>query len=505
MIKKLLERLFHVKQVPWAERHFVILLIVGAIGAMLMSFGIGLSQSVWFDEAYSIMVAKQPIDQLLHLAAVDTHPPLYYLVLKAWAGMFGWSEFALRSLSVLVLGGSLIFGGLLARRLFGVRAALVTLPFIVLAPFLLRYGFEIRMYALASLIGIGATYTLVAAVEAKTETQRYICYGIYAVLVALGVYTLYYTALLWAAHLIWLVYATYKQKKPLLKAPWLLAYMGSVVLFLPWLPEFFRQVNNGALAPISQAMTLENLLGIVSFNFMYQPVWELSALQSLLVLFVLGAVIFITVKALRVASKEERTKFLLLAFYILVPVVLLTFVSLFRPMYVERYLAHVALGGMLFVGVAVALATKKSTIMLQSVAALLLVVLVVGIAHLVQVGNYNFQRLQKPDIAQASKSLSGCENGSTILAADPYVAIELSYYVKNCDIYFYSEDAKLGGGYAPLSESHLRISDPILQLATEKSVLYVHYDEPKLEFPARLQKSSEEKYGALTVAQFSAE
>lgn len=505
MIKKLLERLFHVKQVPWAERHFVFLLIVGAVGAMLMSLGIGLSQSVWFDEAYSIMVAKQPLDQLLHLAAVDTHPPLYYVVLKAWAGMFGWGEFALRSLSVLALGGSLIFGGLLVRRLFGVRAALVTLPFIVLAPFLLRYGFEIRMYALASLIGIAATYTLVAAVEAKTATQRWIRYGIYAVLVALGVYTLYYTALLWAAHLVWLVYMTYKQKKPLLKAPWLLAYAGSVVLFLPWFPEFFRQVNNGALAPISQAMTLENLLGIVSFNFMYQPVWELSALQSLLVLFVLGAVIFITARALRVASKEERAKFLLLACYIVIPIAVLTLVSLFRPMYVERYLAHVALGGMLFVGVAVALATKKSTTMLQSVAALLIVVLVVGVAHLVQVGNYNFQRLQKPDIAQAAKSLTACESGSTILAADPYVAIELSYYVKNCDIYFYSEDDALGGGYAPLSESPLRVSDPSLQLATEKSVYYVHYDEPKLELPGNLQKSLEEKYGALTVAQFSAE
>lgn len=505
MIKKILERLFHVKQVPWAERHFTFLLILGAVGAMLISLGIGLTQSVWFDEAYSIMVAKQPLDQLLHLAAVDTHPPLYYMVLKAWAGMFGWGEFALRSLSVLALGGSLVFGGLLIKRLFGVRAALVTLPFIVLAPFLLRYGFEIRMYALASLIGIAATYVLVTAVDAKTSAQRVIRYGVYAVLVALGVYTLYYTALLWAAHLLWLTYVTLKQKKPFLKSPWLLAYAGSVILFLPWLPEFFRQVNNGALAPISQAMTLENLLGIVSFNFMYQPVWELSALQSLLVLFVLGTIAFITVKALRVATKEERTKLLLLAFYILVPVGLLTLVSLFRPMYVERYLAHVALGGMLFVGVSVAIATKKSTTMLQSVAALLIVVLIVGVAHLVQVGNYNFQRLQKPDIAQAAKSLTGCETGSTILAADPYVAIELSYYVKNCDVYFYSEDDTLGGGYAPLSESPLRVSDPVLQLATEKSVYYVHYDEPKLELPSSLQKNSEEKYGALTVAQFSAE
>src|SRR5688500_7158988 len=107
MIRHIFERIFHVQQQPWVERYFVLILIIGAIVSMLVSLALGLSQSVWFDEAYSIMVAKQPIDQLLHLSAVDTHPPLYYLLLKAWAGVFGWSEFALRSLSVIALGGSL--------------------------------------------------------------------------------------------------------------------------------------------------------------------------------------------------------------------------------------------------------------------------------------------------------------------------------------------------------------------------------------------------------------
>lgn len=82
MIRKIFERVFHVKQQPWVERHFVLILILGAVTAMLISLAIGLSQSVWFDEAYSIMVAKQPLGQLLHLTAVDTHPPLYYLLLK---------------------------------------------------------------------------------------------------------------------------------------------------------------------------------------------------------------------------------------------------------------------------------------------------------------------------------------------------------------------------------------------------------------------------------------
>ena len=506
MIKKILERFFHIRRTPWVERHFVLLLILGAVTAMLVSLAIGVSQSVWFDEAYSIMVAKQPLDQLFHLTAVDTHPPLYYLLLKGWAGLFGWGEPALRSLSVLALGGSLIFGGLLVRKMFGVRAALITLPFIVFAPFLLRYGFEIRMYALASFIGIAATYVLVSALDAKTKSQMWVRYSLYAVLVALGVYTLYYLVLLWVTHLIWLIWVTRQAKKPLFKAPWLLAYVGSVVLFLPWLPTFMQQIGNGALAPISQAMTVENLLGIVSFNFVYQPVWQLSALLSLLVLFVLGTLTYVAIRSFKLVEKEQKNYLALLALYLLIPILVLTLVSLIQPMYVERYLAHIAIGGMLFVGVAVAIVTEKSNFSVQSAAALLVVVLVVGVAHLIQVGNYNFQRLQKPELAKAAALLEPCKTGSTILAADPYVAIELAYYVpKDCDIHFYSKDAKLSGGYAPLSESPLRIGDPSTELAGKKSIFYVYYDQPSLEIPAGLLQASIESFGPLTVATFSAE
>lgn len=504
MVKQKIFQMLHLARPSWAERYFIVILIVGAVVAAAVSLAIGLAQSVWFDEAYSIMVAKQPIGHLIHLTGMDTHPPLYYMLLKAWAGVFGWSELALRSLSVLAAGGAIVFGGLLVRRLFGVRAALIALPFVAVAPFLLRYGFEIRMYALASLIGIAATYVLVRALAAKGR-QRWWLYAIYAVLVAIGVYTLYYTALLWIAHFVWLAWLTYQQKKPVIKAPWLLAYAGSVVLFLPWLPTFLSQVGNGALAPISQAMTLDNLLGIVSFEFLYQPVWQLDALESLLMVFVLLVAGYFAVRAFKLTDKKQRPYLTLLALYMLVPVAILTLVSIFRPMYVERYLAHIVIGGLLFVGVSVAIVTRKSSLTVKLLGAVLPVIMLVGVANLVQVGNYNFQRLQKPTVETAAAQLGHCQDGAMILAADPYVAIELAYYVPQCQIHFYSESASLGGGYAPLSESPLRVANPATDLSGDHDVLYVYYDEPKLQLPADLTLAKRQTYGALTVATFNAE
>ena len=504
MIQTFLSRLFQGRKVVWYERHFLWIILGCAVLFMTMTTAIGLQQSVWFDEAYSIMLAKQPAAQLVHLTALDTHPPFYYLLLKAWASLFGWSEFALRSLSVMGAGLALLFASLTARRMFGARIALTALPFIVLAPFLMRYGFEIRMYSTAAFIGMAATYVLVRAVQTKQSREQWLLWGLYAVLVALGTYTLYYIVLLWLAHFIWLVWTAKQEKTQLVRAPWLRAYLLSVALFLPWLPAFLSQISNGALAAISQPLTVDNLVGIVSFEFLYQPSWQLGAVSSLLIVFVIAVLVVFSARAFKKVPTKQRRYLGLLAMYTAVPIVVVAIVSLVRPMYVERYLAHVAVGGMLFVGVVVAISIQKAKYNLRMSAGILSLLLVVGITQLATVGNYNFQRLQRPMVKQAAL-VPQCNTTSSIFAADPYVAIELAYYLPHCQIYFYSQTASLRGGYAPLSNSPLHVSDPSKELASSRTVYFVYYDDQGVKMPSGHSQTSLAKFDALTVATFSAE
>jgi mannosyltransferase len=498
MIQTVMDR-FRSRQL---ERHFVATLILVAAGAMTISLMVGLQQSVWFDEAYSILLAKQPVMNLIHLTSMDTHPPLYYLLLKGWATLFGWSELALRSLSVVAMGGAVVLGGLLVKRMFGVRAAIVSLPFAALSPFLLRYGFEIRMYALASLIGIAATYTLVVALETRDRARQWKLYTLYAVLVAIGVYTLYYTVLLWIAHFIWLSWRAYQEKKPIIKSPWFAAFAGSVLLFLPWLPMFASQVGNGALAAISQQVTLDNLSGIVSFAFLYMPAWELDGYTTVIVLFVIFVIGVLTTKAFKAASKKERSYLVLLASYTVVPIMLIALLSLVRPMYVERYISHVLMGGLLFIGVGAAYATRKASPVMSFAVGTLFVILLLGVAQLSEVGNYNFQRLQQPAIKTAAASIGTCSKNTTIFAADPYVATELSYYLSSCEIRFYSASDILKGGFAPFSDSPLRIANPSKQLENSPKLVYVYYGQSRLVMPSLLTQISHHVYGSLNVDTF---
>jgi len=43
-----------------------------------------LHSSIWFDEAISLVNARQSLPDLINATRSDVHPPLYYLLLHVW-------------------------------------------------------------------------------------------------------------------------------------------------------------------------------------------------------------------------------------------------------------------------------------------------------------------------------------------------------------------------------------------------------------------------------------
>lgn len=453
-----------------------------AVLAFGLAMFVGLRQSVWFDEAYSILVAQQPPVELVSLTAIDTHPPLYYLLLHVWGGIFGWGEVAVRSLSALFFSGVVVSVVALARKLFGWRVALVAGVLTAFSPLLVRYGFEVRMYAAATLIGCLATLVLVYAAEAPTQKNRHrfwLLLAVYAVLVAVGTLTLYNLVYIWCVHIVWLLYKygvrTRSGRVKLL--PWVGAYACSVVIALPWIPTLLKQLGNGALAPISEPMTLTNLLGVVTFNSLYQPVWALSAVLSLVAIAYFVALGYALWRARTVFVQTKQTVLPLL--YIVVPITLLTLVSLVKPLYVERYLSFIAIGYTITLAAAIVYAWRSGDRKLKLASGILVGGMMLGMLQLMMVGNFNFQRQQRPEVREAAAfARSQCEKSNTVvLASDPYVATELRYYLpESCHLTFYSPYDTLGGGYAPIARVVQHTTDATPAIDASK-VIVAYYDK----------------------------
>ena len=192
--------------------------------------------SLWYDEAHTAWTSAMPWWRLFEVVrAVDTHPPLYYAVIKVWTAVAGASEAALRLPSACFGAASVVLTYALARRIIPPRAAVLAAFFSAVAPLGIMASQDARMYTLLELLTLGATLALVRA----AATRRRPAWAAYAGLVALTVYTHYLGLLVVAAQGLW----TFRYRRA--AAPgWLGSVAVAAVLYAPWVPSAWWQVTH---------------------------------------------------------------------------------------------------------------------------------------------------------------------------------------------------------------------------------------------------------------------
>lgn len=121
---------------------------VFVVGAVLM-LAPALTDVFWFDEAYSIALARQSLPEIWRIGAEDVHPLLYYILLHGVCSLFGESVIAYRLFSVAGMIAAALLGPTLVRRDFGARIGLLYSALVFFTPYVLFQATEIRMYSWA--------------------------------------------------------------------------------------------------------------------------------------------------------------------------------------------------------------------------------------------------------------------------------------------------------------------------------------------------------------------
>jgi uncharacterized membrane protein len=76
--------------------------LIAAFSAILRFLSLG-QRDFWYDEAYTGNLIRLSWDRLWSVLVSDVHPPLYIVLLKLYAAVFGDGVMALRSFSVACL------------------------------------------------------------------------------------------------------------------------------------------------------------------------------------------------------------------------------------------------------------------------------------------------------------------------------------------------------------------------------------------------------------------
>jgi mannosyltransferase len=230
----------------WGFRLALAGVLAMATAVRLHWIGLG---SLDIDEAFALWVARHPLRGIWPvLARLDDHPPLYYLALHAWVRVFGDTPVMLRMLSVatgvLTVALASALGRLAGGRALGVLAALL----IALAPDLVRWSQEARMYALEASALTGATVAA-ATLLAGDGRSRAAWMG-YVGATSAAVWT-DYSALLFpvamAAVLVWIAWTLPPAARAPLARKWALAHLAIVVLCAPVLVLLAQQTAGGTV------------------------------------------------------------------------------------------------------------------------------------------------------------------------------------------------------------------------------------------------------------------
>jgi hypothetical protein len=226
----------------------VVALVGCAAGALVGLVG----GPLWLDETLSVEIARLPLPDLYGALRQDGAPPVYYLLLKAWIGLFGTGTTAVRLLTVVLLPVTLAVAAVAGHRVAGRAGARAAVIVLAALPWTMRYASETRMYLLVVLLVLLGVL-LMDRVRRGPSRGAVVGLGALAGLLLLTHYwSLFLLAAVGLVHLRGLL----RREAPAVRVVAALVLGG--VLFLPWTPTFlFQAAHTGA--PWADPLTFAEL------------------------------------------------------------------------------------------------------------------------------------------------------------------------------------------------------------------------------------------------------
>ncbi|MEH2292391.1 glycosyltransferase family 39 protein [Nostoc sp.] len=216
-------------------------------------------------------------DTIMSLAKEDPqHPPLYYVIARLWMEIFGNSVTAIRSLSAFI--SLLVFPCVywLCRELFNVPLSVpgVAIALMAISPIHLVYAQEAQEYILWLVTILLSSASLLQAmrlespdkdelVKKRQRPDLFAIWSIYAVTLAISLYTFLWSAFVAVAHGIYVMLAAKFQLTETVRN-YLIASLVGFLAFMPWLTivlgDYFK-----FLISADQTTTQSSLVPIFPF------------------------------------------------------------------------------------------------------------------------------------------------------------------------------------------------------------------------------------------------
>jgi hypothetical protein len=260
--------------------------------ALVVRALIAMHSGLWRDEALFLFVVREPSwgAMLDFLRNHESHPPLFYAVMRVWLSLVGDTDAT--ALAVPVVLGAALVPALYAvgARLLSWRVGLIAAALAAVSPIAVEHSAMVRPYSLLPLLALAATYALVRAVDLGGWRR----WAGYALAMLALVYTHNWAWLVlgaqWVALAACLVRGVARPRGTILRE-WCLAQAAIALGFLPWLPSFVNQAAHAGHAPLDLYGFLDSPVDALSMPIVMGRVFLSGTLVPATVAVVTGVVL----------------------------------------------------------------------------------------------------------------------------------------------------------------------------------------------------------------------
>lgn len=201
-------------------------------------------KSLWLDESLGVLFAASKAREFFPLLSLDVHPPFYFILLRIL--IFLSKNPVFWRLFSVVCGTASLAGFYFALRIRAHKGALfLSLILLSISPVMIHYSQEIRMYAFLVLLTTLAFWSCLFFAE-KPGLTGFVLFCFFAVL---SIYTHYFAGVFIIGCLVFLAWERGRFHRNLMQGAWdaLRAGILIAVLYLPWMPVFFRHLYSSSL------------------------------------------------------------------------------------------------------------------------------------------------------------------------------------------------------------------------------------------------------------------
>lgn len=422
-MEKIKEKL---KSITLNQWHIAVIVI----GIIFVSLG-AFHSNLWFDESYSVGLARHTFGEIWLIGGHDVHPILYYWMLRIVYLITGGTIMAYRIFSVIPIAIMIILGYTHIRKDFGEKTGFIFSFLSAFLPEMAQYAIEVRMYSWAILaVTILAIYAY--RLTKEDNTKNWIIFGLSSLA---SIYLHYYG--LMAAGLInvfLLIYLIVKRRK---KGIIFIISFGILqgLAYLPWLVNFATQLSNvssGYWIGFSFPKTPMELLSSQLAGYVKTSDYTGLLVPTVLALELYAYMIYKTYKYAK--AKEDLNSFkwsVIVYFAVILAAIIITALMKTSILY-YRYLFVIT--GLYIFAVSFILGKEENKI---EIVAILSVIAILGVYNNIVMMKDNYDYSNQEPIKYLNENV---KEGDTIVYADFGGGSVVAVQFADNQVYFYNAD-----------------------------------------------------------------